>query len=410
LRVVTPAGDPVTLSQALSRAAVFVLMTSVGDILFRGLLLVGVIGEATGPVVVAWAALDLLLLGLLMSTMRRANGFAGMHELASGTRVLVVRRAVRLAQVSAAAPAPEPSQGASWSCPPFRVVGPLWQRENEALFLARDDDLKRDVWIHRSVHPSLLPHIERLHAHRAGSLPWLQRSESSGFHWDAYGAPRGIGLARWVSDKGRLTWKELRGVLLSLAGELERRFAGTGTAGRLSLAHVWVDVSGNVVLLDFPAEASAGGMASAVEEVTSDNWSTFMRRVVVFGSEGVHAGSVALPRVPMPGHARAIVTRLFANPPGFASADELRAALEREWARPTEVTVARRLASLAVPAAFLLLLLAGGELIIVIRPLWTHDLSRAPEYLREKARLELVSRSTPPDSASLRTIRSVAIV
>ncbi|MGH7753491.1 MAG: protein kinase domain-containing protein, partial [Gemmatimonadales bacterium] len=188
LRVVATAGDPVPLSRALSRAAVFVLILDVPNLLYLGLLESGVAGMPA--LMTGLAPAYLVFAGLLASTMRRTNGFAGVHELASGTRVVVVRRAEHVSQVSAIAPAAERLASESWSCRPFRVVGTLWRWENEGLFLARDDDLKRDVWIHRSVYPSLLPPIERLHAHRPGSLPWLQRSESSGFHWDAYGAPR----------------------------------------------------------------------------------------------------------------------------------------------------------------------------------------------------------------------------
>jgi hypothetical protein len=195
-------------------------------------------------------------------------------------------------------------------------------------------------------------------------------------------------------------------VLFSLAAELEGRLADGGAPAPVSLAHVWLRATGEAVLLDFPADLTDGGPLNLLQPVTPDNWSDFMRRVVVIGLEGMGATGMALPRIPMPVHASEILQRLFADPSEFAAAGELRAALERDWNRPTEVTRGRRIGSLAIPVLLLLPVLVGTT-IALVGPRWPRDLSWATVYTAE---LERESLRAQPDSVSARTLRSLGIV
>jgi uncharacterized RDD family membrane protein YckC len=409
LRVVSATGEPASLGRASYRAALFTLFVSAGDLLSRALATARLIDVTMDPWVWTVVGVNLLLIGLMVSTMRKANGFAGIHELASGTRVVALRGAARLARVPAIAPVAQLSDAASWSSPPFRVVSTLWEREGEALFLGRDDDLRRDVWIHRYRDPSSAPGIEMLSVHRAGRLPWIQRAEKGGLQWDVYGALEGVPLTRWVQDRGGLTWRELRGVLVSLAAELEGRFADGGAFAPVTLAHVWVRATGEAVLLDFPADLTDGGPLNLLQRMTPDNWSDFLRRVVVFGLDGMRATGIALPRIPMPVHAREVLRRLFAEPSEFATPGELRAALDRDWNRPTEVTLGRRIGSLAIPV-LLLLPVVVVTIMVLVGPRWPRDLSQATVYAAEAGRLERESLGAQPDSVAARTLRSLGIV
>ena len=108
-------------------------------------------GAARGPTVsgFVYTALSLLLTILLFSTGRRGNGWTGVHELLSRTRV--VERNVR--PVASAAPKPSPAD----LVPPLsslRRVGPyavhtmVGETGGGRLFVGVDPILRRHVWIH----------------------------------------------------------------------------------------------------------------------------------------------------------------------------------------------------------------------------------------------------------------------
>ena len=96
-------------------------------------------------------ATNLVIFALLFSTARRRNGFAGLHELASGTRVMsdVAPRGDAGRRPLMAPPA-EPIQ------PPVSLahIGPyrLLTGSTAGVDLAYDEALRRKIWIHRD-HP-----------------------------------------------------------------------------------------------------------------------------------------------------------------------------------------------------------------------------------------------------------------
>ncbi|MEX2560363.1 MAG: protein kinase, partial [Pirellulales bacterium] len=100
---------------------------------------------------------------LLFVTMRRHNGYAGAHELASGTRVVRVPAVQRRPALSSADdPLPEiPGEG---RIGPYHVLAPLDSAPPHELILAYDTRLLRKVWIHKrsAGEPSLPPELREL--------------------------------------------------------------------------------------------------------------------------------------------------------------------------------------------------------------------------------------------------------
>ena len=197
-------------------------------------------------------ALLWLLTVLLFSTARRGNGWLGVHELLSRTRV--VQRQVR--PVASAAPKASPADLVP-ALSSLRRVGPyavhtiVGETGSGRLFIGVDPILRRHVWIHE-VAPGTPPvDATRRDVSRPGRLYWLAGRRSATENWDAFEAPRGepFLMAPPASD-----WRQLHRALSSLATELDvsAREAAPNDDRRLSLAHVWRRADGQLVLLDFP--------------------------------------------------------------------------------------------------------------------------------------------------------------
>jgi uncharacterized RDD family membrane protein YckC len=390
LRVVTPAGGAPTLARVALRSILFVaLYFGLSQFLPRLL--------PPSP----WTALAALVfsLAVIVSTMRRANGFAALHEVLSGTRVVAMQRLDRAGVVPDEPPATSPVPEPVAAFGPYRPTGLVWASSGGALYVAHDDELRRDVWIHRvpAATRRTLPSTEELRARDLGHLPWLQRGEADGAVWDAYGVPRGVALRSWAA-RGRIGWSVMRGVLQSLgrtiAGDAER-----GSVGARSVSQVWVDRAGHALLLDFALEPEAAPAAP--------DWSSFLRRVASLGLTGADEAD-APPRVPLPVSARALLARLWGAETGFADALQFVAALDRVQWRPATVLRSRRVGTLAIPAIWPAMVL----LVALINPgsrspPWFHDLtgSRAA-YLSALRR----PPPSPGDTAARRATQSIEIV
>lgn len=402
LRVTGADGAQPSLGRVTWRATVFLLLYAGPNVLVQALTAAG-LDLVSQPVLrFVPVLLQLLGIGALVSTMRRRNGYAGLHELASGTRVMAVLVRERATPVPRVAPASEPvSEAAAYG--PYRATGTLWRDRGTALLAAHDDELHRDVWIHEVRDAAAAPPVEWLRACGEGSLPWLQRGARDGIQWDAYGAPTGTALGRWALERRGLAWREMRDVLLSLAREIESRCARHGTAGPLSPRHVWIDPSGRALLLDFPVESPLADADDGAADVTPATWREFLRRVV---TTGFQRGTV-----PLPEYARGIVASLSDGAAAGSLAD-FRAALEAVAARPAEVSRARRAAVYAVPVAvpaFFLMLVLVMPLLLTRMPEWYRDVAFNSEtYLRALRRAD--SSAAPGDSTARRTAEAVRLV
>ncbi|HKW03438.1 MAG TPA: protein kinase [Vicinamibacterales bacterium] len=212
---------------------------------------------------------------LVFVTMRRNNGYAAVHDLASGTRV-VTRPMATLRRGAEDAPRAEwaPRSTARARCGPFDVLGaafaqgyggPEEVREvDEGLLLTGFDPvLRRRVWIRAM--PSGAPPVSdaRRDVGRVGRLHWLAGRRSAAENWDAFEAPDGKALVDVA--EAQQPWSAVKAWLQDMAAELD---AGEhdGSLPALALDRVWIRNDGRAVLLDFPAPrtgAGAGGRAGS---------------------------------------------------------------------------------------------------------------------------------------------------
>jgi len=394
LRVTATAGSAMTVGQACLRTVVFLLFCLAPGLVGSGLLRL--------PVLIGGLALagD----GALLSTMRRRNGYAGLHEVLSNTRVRQVREmepvfmlapepgnttpaaasVTRILDLRTepkhmdTAPEPQPSRRFG----PYAVIGTVWEMENEALFLAYDDVLRRRVWVHKFRDASQAPAMSGLATLRTGRLQWLLGSRTVGGGWDAYEAPPGTSFLSWVRAKGRLSWHEISWVLSGVLGEISARLSEADSPRQLSLGHIWVGPPRRAKVLDFPAaiEHSAGDGLVALED-----WRQLIHQMVLFGLEGeslmlANLGS-RLPRVPLPEYVRPLMNSICQAGPASQSPDKLLAEVQSVSARPARVTARKRLGSI---------LLAN---VVVLFPLlafllFSRSLSTMPDWVRDLMRIE----------------------
>jgi eukaryotic-like serine/threonine-protein kinase len=399
LRVTGADGAAPTLGRVAWRTALYLLISS-GASLLAQLLAGDALQLATRPLLrYVPDVLRLLGIGALLSTMRRRNGYAGLHEVVSGTRVMELLAGERSGAVPRTAAPLEAAATAEYG--PYRATGTVWRGNGAALLVARDAELHRDVWIHECADAARAPALERLRARGEGSLPWLQRGTRDGITWDAYGAPQGTPLERWAADRRGLGWREMRDILGSLARELESRFTRDGTAGPLSPRHVWVDASGRALLLDFPAE-QAGAAPDDVAEVTPETWRRFLGSVATLGFED---------RAVLPEYARGIVAGLRDDQP-VTSIGEFRASLEKVATRPAEVTRARRAGPFAVLGAVAALVVVARLAVPVLMgnlPLWWRDVAfNGDAYLAALQRAD--SGPAAADSATRNTATAAQVM
>jgi eukaryotic-like serine/threonine-protein kinase len=205
----------------------------------------------------AGSIISLVLIAALFLSARRHNGWAGLHDLASGTRVVSRAAGVRRVRTS---PDLAPALAGAVSIPaglrygPFTAVSDAGDTSDGRLLVGFDPVLRRQVWIH-----TLPPHTPAISAarrdvSRVGRLHWLTGGRSANQNWEAFEAPDGGPL---LTREGRgASWSTVKVWLLDLATELTAAVRD-GSMPALGLDRLWLRNDGHLVLLDFPAFATA---------------------------------------------------------------------------------------------------------------------------------------------------------
>jgi uncharacterized RDD family membrane protein YckC len=367
------------LARATLRALVFAPLRGLGDYVFLLGLYFFPVPSVTEPLFFLIAPLNVLGLCLLLGTMRARNGYRGLHEFASGTRVVQVPRAAMRWTVR---PRPldldeESAHGMPARVGSFAVRGVVARAAQSQILLGHDPGLGRDVliWLRPPGRPLA---AARREVNRPTRLRWVAGGRHDGADWDAFLAPTGRPLPDAVAESGPPTWSRVRPLLELLTEELVAADGDGTLPATMAVGQVWVQPDGGVRLLDHPlleSDRDAGGKPPADTECApppAPAGETEQRRALTF------LGGVALlalegrPRppsdpwaplcVPLPRHAAWILNRLLSFKPLYRRLRRFQADLRatRDW--PTEVTRTRRATQVAILTTFLLLpsLVVGG--------------------------------------------------
>ena len=273
LLVVRRGGSPPSAARIIIRAGVFVIVPSLALQLLMVLspararsqrfgtaisrepatLRVLVLPDSAGFVA---NGLNFIMLGLFFSTARRRNGYAALHDLVSGTRVVErrarARRRASTAVLAEAEPATIRRRG------PFAVTSTVVPGMPDGWRSGFDERLRRPVWI-REVQPGT-PAISsgRAAVNRPTRLRWIAGRRTEQEAWDVFEAVPGMPLDRALAE--RRSWEDVRGWLLDLAQECDAGSNADQAPRRRD--RVWVLDGGGAKLVDDPA-LDAPGRTSA---------------------------------------------------------------------------------------------------------------------------------------------------
>ncbi len=253
LRVVGPDGSLPGLPRATLRAILWLLPAQLPGFLLLATHSLPDLQTARADGALVWTDdLELVLFLGLFITMRARNGYAGVHDLLSKTRVVRRPRSSRR-PTCPASPPPHPDLP-PWPVPgygPYTVRGCLWQTGPAALLEASDLTLRRRVWIEiqpATSHPSPPARPE---LSRPTRLRWLQSGTHDQTTWTVYEAPDGSALLDLLQHPQ--PWDAVRFWLLDLAQELDALQRQAFDHPTCSLDRIWITQSGRALLLDFPA-------------------------------------------------------------------------------------------------------------------------------------------------------------
>jgi hypothetical protein len=269
----------------------------------------------------------------MFATARRSNGYAGLHDLATSTRVIAKNtREDRTRSVQPSSDDRPPSSPQRLG--PYLVL-PETSPCGEHVLVGYDDRLRRRVWLRRSEGTAPVG-PDRRTLSRSTRLRWLSGRRAADEAWDAFEAADGQPLLTMI---GRAqSWSAVRLWLLDLAGELRAGLAD-GSLAPLALEHVWITAAGRAKLLDWPAvpgsSAHAGNLGGAqrfLHEVA-------VRTLTAGSSDGSRG-----PRVPLPIDARRFIDRLRAG--SFDRADAVLDEISSLVREPAAVTRGRRIGHL----------------------------------------------------------------
>ena len=336
LRVVSAAGSPPRWGQIAARVLLFyapniLIAATLGSPWFID----SDSGRSSSGFYINWKQTGPPVLAFLMFfvTARRGNGWTGLHDVLSGTRVIArpsaIERHARGVQQAAAAAIPA---GSARRYGPFIALDAGEPRPGDVV-RAFDPVLRRQVWI--EIAGVSMPPIDsaRRDLSRSARLHWLAGRRSSDENWDAYEAPDGAAWARGVAER---PWSQVKHQLLDLVNELAYA-AEDGTRPPLALDRVWMRDNGRTVLLDF---APPGAAAHATADLTPEQL--------------LQAAASRVPRHPsepdaLPLSARAFLERWSGH--ALAGIADARAALLAMTATPNDVHWWRRALPGALAAA-----------------------------------------------------------
>ncbi len=197
------------------------------------------------------------------ATMSRENGYRGLHELISGTRVVRKRqedlKKSVLRTLSLRNPVSQPDPAVPERLGAYRVLGRIGQRGDVKILVGQDEALSRPVWLHWSDQGLEVGNASRSTIDRGTRQRWLPRGNDTSHHWQALEAIDGGCLVGILARDGALPWEVGRVVLPELAQELVASLEDGSLPRTLYIDQLWVDSTGHLRLLDFPLHNQAIG-------------------------------------------------------------------------------------------------------------------------------------------------------
>jgi hypothetical protein len=370
LRVTVPGGAaPPGLGRGFLRALLFVPLVSTAGIVSQYWYMpenfnpndATQVFSALLPMVTVSCGGMALGIALMMSTMRARNGYRGLHEFLSGTRLVRApapeTRRQRRASVEPALTRPP---GIPERMGPIDIQAALGRTATGIVLVGQDAVLGRRVWVW--LRPFADPPLkaDRKQVTRFTRLRWLLTGQDAERQWDAFVAPAGCPLTETVRRDGRLSWSEGRHLLEQLAEETTAATTDGTLPDVLGVENIWLRPDGGLVLLDFPVAMNPLAAWKSPEAVISQaaDPMAFLGEVVTIALEGAPRSPQARKapiRAPLPLHAVPMLNRLLGVERPYQEIEQLQADLAATRDKPQFVTRARRALHLALLTVLLYL-------------------------------------------------------
>lgn len=375
--------EPPGLAKSLRRFALFYGLAALpSQLVLRAVLL---FHKQAGP----WLGLILpilitLGLAILASTMRKRNGYRGLHDLIAGTRLVLLpgaerrrtpekRRPVGRGRTLSTRPA-----GVLRKLGPYQVRGAVRWDDGGKVLAAEDSSLGREVWIELRPKNAAEPTANRRDLSRPSRPRWLDGGRQTEGRWDAYVAPSGCPLADLAGMEG-LPWIETRPILIELADELTASVADGTLPERLTIDQIWIEPDGTLQLVD-PLGGVSSGAADEGESDPNRRATRFLAEAAGLSLEGGarrDRTKSKLIRAAVPIHARRILDRLLENGPPYATVADAKRELEATQALPTELGLAPRLVRLV---GYVYGMIARLGLVLFLVYAWDRTSTDAPWF------------------------------
>jgi hypothetical protein len=362
LRVVDETETTPGYRRAFVRATIFVMPAQLMNMILGYLALPGPgqaptgAGSSLGTILALVSIVSsFVLLATMFSTARKRNGYAGLHDLATRTRVVVRPRAVEARTVvKRTAPAAHPLSDSGTRLGPYVIAPGVAPAAVTAPTVVHgyDDRLRRGVWI--ELLPPGAPPLssQRRDLGRPARSRWLSGRRTSTERWDAYEATDGQPLHE--ATRTPQPWSRVRHWLSDLSGEMA---AGTkdGSLPPLTIDRIWIGTDDRARLLDWPPPSppspGAPEPASAgLRPTDSTGAQRFLYGIVAGALRGVHPDQARNEplAMPLPLPARALLDALRHG--SAESLDAVHAQAETQLRNPATVTARRRATQIGVCA------------------------------------------------------------
>ena len=216
--------------------------------------------------VIVPALMGLAGLGLLASTMRRRNGLRALHEWLSGTTLIrLPERRPRFRAGASTWPKESPlPEGIPRQLGGLRVCALAGQSADGQVFHAQEESLGRPVWLWLRPRDHSPLTARRREIGRPARSRWLAGGVAEDRWFDAVLAAAGQPLLAVVSPRRPLGWVETLTILEQLTEEMLAATHDGTLPERLAPQQVWLQASGQVVLLDVPL-AEEGFVRSPID-------------------------------------------------------------------------------------------------------------------------------------------------
>jgi uncharacterized RDD family membrane protein YckC len=309
LRVVDPSNAPPGFSVAAIRALAFGLPLQA---VTRGVTFLVLLKKPEADV--TWVSIMAggVCLAVLFSTARRSNGYTGLHDRATATRVVLKRQAVevRRRHDRIAGDAIPGGSGDARIGPYLVPAGTAVPVAAAISIEAHDDRLGRRIWM--DLLPPGSPPLNALRRDlgRPGRARWLAGRRDGDECWDAYEAIEGEPLEAAAARPQ--PWTRVRHWLADLTHEVTAGL-GDGSLPPLHARRVWIDRDDRGRILDWSEPGSGRAPAdpeAVAPDLSSAQW--LLYRAAVGALLGVPPSSVEgePPATPLPMPARKLLLSL----------------------------------------------------------------------------------------------------